>query len=117
MRGRTTFDWRWIVVIVIALVFFGQLRIAPSPVLGVVILALGGYWAIQAGLEPWRGRAPILGSSKVTYWRGQRIEMKQPTRARFRTPATTPLIVSIVYLSMGVGLWFATLSLLLRIVT
>ncbi len=116
MRGSSTFDWRWIVVIVVVLVLLGQLRIAPSPALGVIVLAIGGFWVVQAGLEPWRGRRPVLGSAKVTYWRGQRIEMKQPARARFRTPATTPLIVSIVYLIMGVGLWFAALRLLLRLV-
>ncbi len=116
MRGSTTFDWRWIVVILVVLVLLGQLRFAASPALGVIVLAIGGYWAVQAGLEPWRGRGPVLGSAKVTYWRGQRIEMKQPARARFRTPATTPLIVSIVYLTMGLGLWFAALRLLLRLV-
>ncbi len=117
MRSRTTFDWRWIVVIFIALLFFGQIRIAPSPLLSMVLLALGGYWAVQAGIEPWRGRRSLLGSSKVTYWRGQRIETRTPVRARFRTPPTTPLIVSIIYLLMGLGLWFSALLVLLRLVT
>ena len=115
--GRTTVDWRWIIVIVIALIFFGQLRLATSPELGVVLLALGGYWAVQAGMIPWRGRGSLLGSrNKVTYWRGQRIELKQPRRARFRTPAATPLLVSLVYLTMGIGLWLGALRLLLRLV-
>lgn len=112
------FDWRWIVVLFIALVFFGQLRLAPSTGLGVVLLALGGYWAVQAGLEPWRGgRGSLLGSKKVTYWRGQRIELG-PTRrsSRVRLPATTSLLVSILYIGMGAGLWFAALRSLLRMV-
>ena len=116
--GRTTVDWRWIVVIVIALLFFGQLRLAPSSELGVILLALGGYWAVQAGLQPWRERGSILGNRKVTYWRGQRIELEQPRRrARFRTPAATPLLVSLVYLVLGAGLWLGALRLLLRLVT
>ncbi len=116
MRGGTTFDWRWIVVIVVALVFFGQLSLAPSAGLGVVLLALGAYWAIQAGLEPWRGRGPTLGSRRVTYWRGQRIELGPARRTRLRLPPATSLLVSVFYLILGAGLLFATLRLLLRLV-
>ena len=116
--GRGSFDWRWVVVIFIALVLFGQLSLRPSPSLGVLLLALGGYWAISAGLEPWRGRGSLMGSRRVTYWRGQRIELGPARRARTRVnlPPTTGLIVSILYLTMGVGLIFAALRLLLRLV-
>ena len=112
--GRTTFDWRWIVVIVVALIFFGQLRLAPSPELGIILLALGGYWAILAGLGPWRNRGSLLGSTKVTYWRGQRIELRQPRRVQWRTITGMPLLVSLVYLILGAGLWWGALRLLLR---
>jgi hypothetical protein len=115
--GRTDFDWRWIVVIVIALMFFGQLSLSPSPILGVVLLGLGGYWALRAGMTPWRGRGSLLGNTKVTYWRGQRIEMKQPARSRWATPATTPLLVSVLYLALGVVFWIGAVMLLFRIVT
>ena len=113
--GRTTFDWRWIIIIVVALMFFGQLRFATSSGLGVIVLALGGYWAIQAGIEPWRTGRSLFGSTKVTYWRGQRIELRQPRRARFHTPGAMQLLVSFIYLSLAAGLWFAALRLLLRI--
>ncbi len=115
--GRTTVDWRWVVVLIIALIFFGQLRLAPSSELGVILLGLGGYWAIQAGLVPWREQGSILSRRKVTYWRGQRIELEQPRRARFRTPAATPLLVSLLYFVMGAGLWLGALRLLLRLIT
>jgi hypothetical protein len=115
--GRTDFDWRWIVVIVVALMFFGQLSLSPSPILGVVLLGLGGYWALQAGLAPWRNRGSLLGNTKVTYWRGQRIEMKQPRRSRWTAPATTPLLVSLVYLVLGIGFWLGAIMLLYRIAT
>ncbi len=114
--GGSNFDWRWIVLILIALVFFGQVSLVPSPYVGVILLALGGYWAVQAGLGPWRGRNAILGSKRVTYWRGQRIELGPPSRSRVRLPATTPLLVSVIYLALGAGLIFAALSLLLRLV-
>ena len=115
--GQTTVDWRWIVVIVVALFFFGQLRLGSSSELGMVLLALGGYWAVLAGLRPWREQGSILGNRKVTYWRGQRIELERPRRSRFRTPVTTSLLVSFVYLAMGAGLWLGALRILLRLIT
>ena len=118
--GRTTFDWRWIIVIVVALIFFGQVRLSPSSEFGVLLLALGGYWAIQAALTPWRERGSLLGSTKVTYWRGQRIELpvggSRGRRTRFRTPDATPLAVSIVYMVLGAGCVYAALRLLYFIV-
>jgi hypothetical protein len=115
--GRTSFDWRWIVIIFIALLFFGQVNLRFSPMVGIVLLGLGGYWAIQAGLSSWRDqRGPILGSSKVTYWRGQRIELPRtgsPVR-RLRTPVGTSLLVSVFYLVLGAGFVFAAVRSLLR---
>ena len=115
---RTGFDWRWIVVIVVALLFFGQVNLSLSPIVGVALLGLGGYWALQAGLTPWRGRGgSLLGSTKVTYWRGQRIEMKQPRRSRFAVPATTSLAVSVLYLVVGAGFWIGAAMMLWRMLT
>lgn len=114
MRG-TTFDWRWVVVILIVLIFFGQVSLRPSLGVGAVLLALGGYWAVQAGLEPWRGRNTLLGSKRYTYWRGQRIELGPARRTRVNLPPTTSLIVSVLYLLLGAGLIFAALRLVLRL--
>jgi Na+-transporting NADH:ubiquinone oxidoreductase subunit NqrB len=114
--SRTNFDWRWIIVIILALLFFGQISLAPSAEVSIVLLALGGYWALQAGLAPWRGRDALLGGPKVTYWRGQRIELPRSQRARFRAPAATSLIVSIVYLIMSAGCWLGALRLIVLLV-
>ena len=117
--GRTSFDWRWIVIIFVALIFLGQVNLRFSPAIGVVLLALGGYCAIQAGLSSWGERGPLLGSSKVTYWRGQRIELprnQSPVRRLgLRTPAGTSLLVSIFYLVLGAGFVFAAVRSLLRL--
>lgn len=115
--GRTTFDWRWIILIVVALIFFGQVRIAPSAELGVVLLGLGAYWAVQAGLGPWRGRGSMLGSTKVTYWRGQRLEIPQSRRSRLRTLSATSVAVSALYLSLGLGCLYAAVRLLILLFT
>lgn len=85
------------------------------------MLAIGAYWAIQAGLGSWRerGGGSLLGNTKVTYWRGQRIELPRsgsPARGlRLRTPAGTKLLVSIFYLALGAGFVFAAVRLLLRL--
>lgn len=112
--GGTSFDWRWIVLILVALIFFGQISFAPSAGLSVIILALGAYWALRAGFEPWRGRDAILGSRRVTYWRGQRIELRPARRARVRL-APMPLLVSVLYLLISAGLVLAALRLALRL--
>lgn len=120
--GRTSFDWRWVVIIFIALMFLGVVRLSIPPVVGVLLLALGGYWAIQAGLSSWRergGGGPLLGNTKVTYWRGQRIELPRnqspARRLRLRTPAGTGLLVSVFYLVLGAGFVFAAVRGLLRL--
>ncbi len=117
--GRTSFDWRWIVLIFVALIFLGQVNLRFSPAVGVVLLALGAYWAIGAGLSAWRDRGSLLGSSKVTYWRGQRIELPRNSsparRLRLRAPAGTSLLISIFYLALGAGFVFAAVRSLLRL--
>ena len=121
--GRTSFDWRWIVLIFVALIFLGQINLRFSPAFGVVLLALGAYWAINAGLSSWRergGGGSLLGNTKVTYWRGQRIELprnQSPVRRlRLRTPVGTTLLVSVFYLVLGAGFVFAAVRSLLRLV-
>jgi hypothetical protein len=119
--GRTTVDWRWIVMILVVLVFFGIVRLNIPRELAVLLLALGGYWAVMAGLQPWRQPGALLGSPKVTYWRGQRIELpargSTARRARFRTPGGTALIVSVIYLGLGIGCWYAAVRLALFLFT
>lgn len=113
--GRTTFDWRWILVIVIVLMFFGQLRLYTGSGLDIFLFGLASYWTFRAGLGAWRDSGPVLGSSKVTYWRGQRIEMKQPRRARLRAPGTMQLAISVFYLALGVTFGIIALWAALRL--
>lgn len=92
------FDWRIIAAVVLLfLVIFSR-----NPYTNIVVLAIGAGWAIQAGIAPWRSRG-VLGSSKVTYWRGQRIVSKPKGRGRL---ALTPvqILVSALYVLIGLGL-------------
>lgn len=103
--NTTNFDWRWIGVILILLfVLF------PSRETRIVLGLIAAAWMIQAGLEPWRaGRSSTLGSTKVTYWRGQRIETKQSTRARIRSVSSLQMAASVLYLLLGVASGFAAI--------
>lgn len=110
--GRTSFDWRWIIVIAVALVFFGLLQIRLAPELKAVLLGLTGWWVLQAGLEPWRGRKSRKGGKEI-YWRGQRMVIEQPRGGRWRTPPTVPLVSSVFYLVLCAGIWLATVRIVL----
>ncbi|HEY0607509.1 MAG TPA: hypothetical protein VGD58_31615 [Herpetosiphonaceae bacterium] len=110
--NTTNFDWRWVGVILILILIFTSDRRTD-----IVLGAIGAAWMIQAGLEPWRaGRTSVLGNTKVTYWRGQRIETKVPARTRIRSVSSLQMAASAVYLLIGVasGLaaiyWFALIS-------
>lgn len=110
--NTTNFDWRWVGVILILL-----LVLTADTRTGIVVAAIGAAWMIQAGLEPWRGgRSRSLGSTKVTYWRGQRIETKVSARARLRSVSSLQIVVSVLYLLLGLGsafaaiYWFARLT-------
>ena len=99
------FDGRWI-----ALIFLILFLLFRSPQTDIVLLAIGAGWAIQAGLAPWQGGRNALGGTKVTYWRGQRIVTKQPVRARIRSVSGIQILVSIVYLALGLGMAYAAFS-------
>ncbi|HEX6290441.1 MAG TPA: hypothetical protein VFZ66_14725 [Herpetosiphonaceae bacterium] len=109
--NTTNIDWRWI-----ALIFLILLLLSRNALTNIAVLAIGAGWAIQAGLEPWRRSGSVLGSTKVTYWRGQRIVTKQPARARLRSVSPLQVIVSFVYVALGLGsayaalYWFARVS-------
>ena len=105
------FDWRLIaVILVVFLVLFSR-----NPQTNIVVLAIGAGWALQAGLAPWRGSRGVLGSSKVTYWRGQRIVTKPKARARI---AISPMqtLVSALYLLLGLGMAYTALLIFIRLV-
>ncbi len=104
------FDSRWLILIFLALLLFN-----PGRLTGVVLLAVGAGWAIQAGLASLRISAPQLGGTKVTYWRGQRIETRQAPSQRVRSVPVTQLAIGVFYVVLGAGLGYAALVLFLRL--
>lgn len=110
MVNTSTIDWRMIVgLIILFLILFSR-----SPQTNIIVLAIGAGWMFSAGLAPWRGRHP-LGSTKVTYWRGERIV----TRAPARRIAVTPLqaVLSFWFLALGLGMAYAALRYFVLLVS
>jgi hypothetical protein len=109
--NNLSLDRRWLLVLVVVL-----LVLNPGGYVGVVLLAIGAGWALQAGLAPWRiGLGARFGGTKVTYWRGQRIETKQAPSQRLRMLPITQLLVSVLYLALGVGMAYGALLLFARL--
>jgi hypothetical protein len=86
-----------------------------SPQTNIVVLAIGAGWAFQAGLAPWRGSRGVLGSSKVTYWRGQRIVSKPSGRSRRLSVTPVQMLVSLVYLTLGLGMAYAAVAIFISL--
>lgn len=103
-------DWRAIVVIGLLLLFV----FSRNPATNIMLLAIGAGWALQSGLTPWRSGRGMLGSTKVTYWRGQKIVTKQPARARMRSVSTIQMLVSIWYILLGLGMAYAAIIWFIR---
>jgi hypothetical protein len=75
-KRRTTpdmlpFDWRWIVVLLLGLVFARRY----SPILMIMLLLSGAYVAIRAGMVVWRDGPWKVSGPRETYWRGRRIDL------------------------------------------
>ena len=104
--NTTNFDWRWITVILIVLYLIARPSLSPVTV---VIGAVGAGWLLQTALTPWRTTRNVLGSSKVTYWRGQRIVTKQSASARIRSVSTLQVLLSVWYFVLGLGCAYATI--------
>ncbi|MBA3946185.1 MAG: hypothetical protein H0X37_16680 [Herpetosiphonaceae bacterium] len=113
--GQTQFDWRWLVLVLVVLLFFGQVSLNLSPLFAIVVLGLCAWWMLQAGIRPWRGMRTFSGS-RDTYWRGQRIQLEQPRRNRFALPATLPLVSSICYFAMAAFLAVAVIEAVVKLV-
>ncbi len=103
------FDSRWLILILLLLFVLNARGLA-----GVVLLAVGAGWAIQAGLGSLRISAPQLGGTKVTYWRGQRIETRLAPTQRVRSIPFTQVAIGVFYLLIGAGMAYTAVVLFLR---
>jgi hypothetical protein len=105
------FDWRWVVAIVVIAVLVNVGRI-PWPI---TVLAVGGSgcWLLALGWHAWvrAGGPPVRG--RVTYWRGQRIEVAPP-RHGAALPRWSDIGPATPYLLIGGVLVLAAVTIALR---
>jgi hypothetical protein len=103
------FDWRWIAaIVVIAIIVAGQ-RV-PWPIFMLALAGSGGY-LLYMGWQIWNG-AGSSGSKRVTYWRGQRIELEPERRSGM--PPLRAITPAIIYLVLGGILVLGAVSVFLR---
>lgn len=101
MRRSVQFDWLWAVVIVALVAGSGVSRL-PWPIVSSVLAICGGL-VLWRGWGVWRGRGGPPSRGKVTYWRGQRIELEPPRRSGPALPSLAGLRYAALYL-VGSGL-------------
>jgi hypothetical protein len=95
----SSFDWRWIAAIVFVAILVAG-RNLPWPVVTLTLAAGGGYM-LYLGWQVWKREGGSSGgSSRVTYWRGQRIELK-PEKRSSGTPSLRSVGPALLYLIVG----------------
>ncbi len=103
------FDWRWVAVIAFVAILVNS-RALPWPIPAAALGISGGY-LLYAAWEAW-GRTGLRsrGTTRVTYWRGERVEMQRPA-PRFRPGDFTMLAPTLIYALLGSALVLAALAL------
>lgn len=106
------FDWRWVAVIAFVAILANS-RALPWPIPTAALIGAGGY-LLYIAWESW-GRTGLRsrGTTRVAYWRGERIEMQRPA-ARFRPGDFSTLVPTLVYALIGSALFLAGLARMLR---
>lgn len=106
------FDWRWIGAIGL-IVLLTQVRWLPWYALAGLLAAGGGYF-LMVGWNTWRrrGGASVSGK-KVTYWRGQRIEVA-PTRRSAAAPQLKDIGPALIFLLIGGAMVLAAANMIFR---
>jgi hypothetical protein len=110
MRGFQL-DWRWVALIIfVALLANG--RSLPWPVTALALGGGGGYLLVMSWRSAGLGRQ-VGGGGRVTYWRGQRVEMPGTPRRR-RPTLWGELAPAVVYALIGLALLFGAISIILN---
>lgn len=94
-------DWRW-VAIIIFIVLLANARSLPWPVTALA-LGGGGVYLLALAWQAWGVGGRGGRNGRVTYWRGQRVEMpRQPRRLK---PTTLGAIAPVlIYALIGLAL-------------
>ena len=106
------FDWRWVALIVVVAVLANAGRI-PWPITALVAGG-SGCWLLAMGWRAWvrSGGPPSRG--RVTYWRGERIELAPQTRRGPALPRWSDIGPAAPYLLIGGVLVLTAITIALR---
>jgi hypothetical protein len=103
--------WRWIGLIVVIAILVNSASL-PWVVLALTLAGAGSY-VLYLGWKVWRTESGGSGGGKrVTYWRGQRIEL--PNQQRNALPSLRSILPALVYLLIGGALVLGALSVVLN---
>jgi hypothetical protein len=107
------FDWRWLALIVAIAVIVAGPSI-PWPILALT-LGGGGAYLLFMGWKVWSGGSMGGGGgrSRVTYWRGQRIELP-PEPRRSSLPSLSGILPALIYLLLGGALVLGALGIVIQ---
>lgn len=105
------FDWRWVVAIAVLVALSNSARL-PWPV---TVLAIGGsgVWLLAQGWRMWVREGGPPERSRVTYWRGQRVELAPPRRGP-ALPRWRDIGPAALYFVLGGVLVVAAVTIALR---
>lgn len=104
------FDWRWIGLVVVIAIIAGSAQL-PWPVVALALAGGGGY-LVYAGWQKWQRSAGGGGGKRVTYWRGERIEL--PSSGGRNLPATRGIIPALPYFLIGGALVLAAVGIVVQ---
>lgn len=107
------FDWRWGALIIFIAVL-ANARSLPWPVTALT-LALGAAFFFHMAWSAWGGiggRRPG-STTRVTYWRGQRIETRNAA-PRLQPGDFSSMVPVLLYGGVGLALALAALALIVR---
>lgn len=110
--NRLQFDWRWIGVIAVLAVLVSSQRLPP--LVTALVLGGGGGYLLWTGWKTWTryGGAPSRG--RVTYWRGQRIEIG-PARRGPALPRMSDIGPALIFFIIGGLMMLGAAALVLQL--
>jgi hypothetical protein len=109
--GRIQFDWRWVALILFVALLVNAGRL-PWQIVALVLGGVGAYLLVL-GWRAWTHTDGSSSRSRVTYWRGQRIETAPPRRGP-ALPRWGDIGPAIIYFLIGGVLVLAAATLVLQ---
>lgn len=108
---KLRFDWSWVAVVAVLVVLANAGRL-PWPATALVAGA-AGTWLLMQGWRVWQRAGGPPARGRVTYWRGQRIELDPPRRGP-ALPRLSDIGPAAIYLLLGGVFVLAALAIALR---